>query len=974
MRKNLLIISLILYSQFVFGQEVSLENSKAFLNLKDLLSQRMGDIRSDELKNSSAVFIKETRALNDSQTLEWLNLYYSFAVNTYRAGFVELTTSLLNPLDSLDLFLKNDDQYFLMGRIFNIYGTALKKQTLSAQSVTILHKALDFFQKCEEIRIDIIPSMYNNIGNTYREMGEFSKAIEYLAEGERVITLSVKKDLLAEQERSGLLALLSKIKLNQGTANIGMGYYVQALEESNKGIELAMLDNPGDLRILYSNVGICYESINRPADAIHYYNLAISLCDPSVHLESFLNNSVNLLSVFRKQKMSTEFYDKAESIRKILAKDPSKPFNIKLLSTLLVQEALLNEDDLQLEKALMLLAKALVTLEPGLKGWEPDQRLPDGSINFYPSKSVEIINLLAKTKAEVAAERSKLQELNLAIEYLIHSEKIINQLRSNLSTQESKIILNQLQKDTYGTKAALCSQAFQFTGDQKYLDELFITCEQGKTAGLWSEIQQANIKSDKIPEELIDLERNIKNRIAQLQIQINDLADSEDQTDSINNIALKNERFALFATLDSISLAYNQTDSDYYKLKFDNQVLELTDLQKRLKTNEVFIQLYFSKAFLHQMFIKSDTIIYRAIENPETLIENCELLIDHLTKRRHNFKRNDVVEFYNLSYSLYNRLFSDSEHFLQDSDLIVSGDGTLNLIPFEVLISNDTLRLKDDFRDFRFLIYDHNITYSNTATLWDYTPPEKNRISNPNSIVSFAPLYSSDELNVYQDRNGQILPELPGTIEEVDFIDRKYRSLSFKETKATESNFKAQYHKAKILHLAMHTSINNDDPLQSYLVFSHENNLAEDGKISGAEILTYKFSAELAVLSACNTGSGKLREGEGIMGLARSFIQAGCQNLVINLWAMDDNFGKMIVQDFYQGCANGMTLSKALREAKIKHLKNSGMLEAHPHFWAGVIMQGKDKPVDIPKKRRTAPLLFIFLATGILVLVIRRKK
>ena len=97
----------------------------------------------------------------------------------------------------------------------------------------------------------------------------------------------------------------------------------------------------------------------------------------------------------------------------------------------------------------------------------------------------------------------------------------------------------------------------------------------------------------------------------------------------------------------------------------------------------------------------------------------------------------------------------------------------------------------------------------------------------------------------------------------------------------------------------MHTLINDEVPLASKLVFSYNNDTVEDGFLNTYEIYNLDLNAELAVLSACETGIGKLSKGEGIMSLARGFMYAGVPGIVMTLWAVEDIAGAQIITEFY---------------------------------------------------------------------------
>ena len=106
--------------------------------------------------------------------------------------------------------------------------------------------------------------------------------------------------------------------------------------------------------------------------------------------------------------------------------------------------------------------------------------------------------------------------------------------------------------------------------------------------------------------------------------------------------------------------------------------------------------------------------------------------------------------------------------------------------------------------------------------------------------------------------------------------------------KRRESHFRETAPRSRILHLATHTLIDDEEPLRSGLVFQADPDRPDDGFLSAREIYDLQLPADLAVMSACDTGFGQLSEGEGVMSLGRAFRYAGCRSIVMSLWLSND--------------------------------------------------------------------------------------
>ena len=145
----------------------------------------------------------------------------------------------------------------------------------------------------------------------------------------------------------------------------------------------------------------------------------------------------------------------------------------------------------------------------------------------------------------------------------------------------------------------------------------------------------------------------------------------------------------------------------------------------------------------------------------------------------------------------------------------------------------------------------------------------------------------------------------------------------------------------KILHFATHGYLNDKNPLLSGLVLAPEpEGSGDDGVLSAREILNRPLAARLAVLSACETGRGVAKGGEGLQGLAWAFRAAGCPCVVASQWQVDDAATKQLMLAFYKGLQAGQRKDDALRDAMLL-VKQS---KPAPFFWAAFQIIGDTAP------------------------------
>jgi len=119
------------------------------------------------------------------------------------------------------------------------------------------------------------------------------------------------------------------------------------------------------------------------------------------------------------------------------------------------------------------------------------------------------------------------------------------------------------------------------------------------------------------------------------------------------------------------------------------------------------------------------------------------------------------------------------------------------------------------------------------------------------------------------------------------------------------------------------------------------------------------------VLSGCNSGSGILHQGEGIMSLARAFYYCGVPNIVMTLWTVYDESAALLMTEFYKDLVKGRTTGTALWNAKLNFIENAEPIHQHPYFWSGFVIIGNDDAVFKP---RAVKFLFLGLLLVIAIL------
>jgi CHAT domain-containing protein len=194
---------------------------------------------------------------------------------------------------------------------------------------------------------------------------------------------------------------------------------------------------------------------------------------------------------------------------------------------------------------------------------------------------------------------------------------------------------------------------------------------------------------------------------------------------------------------------------------------------------------------------------------------------------------------------------------------------------------------------------------------------------------------------------------------------------------ASEQAFRELARDHGILHLGTHAELNESSPMYSRLVLAKDlpgTGTDGDGYLHAYEIYELDLRAQLAVLTACETGIGKNEAGEGVRSLGYGFAYAGCPSLVTSLWSIDEKVSSEIITRFYGYLADGMPKHLALRQAKLDHLESAIGELTHPYYWAGLVLVGDVEPIERPDDSKRFYLWWVIGALALAGLIWWRRR
>lgn len=237
-------------------------------------------------------------------------------------------------------------------------------------------------------------------------------------------------------------------------------------------------------------------------------------------------------------------------------------------------------------------------------------------------------------------------------------------------------------------------------------------------------------------------------------------------------------------------------------------------------------------------------------------------------------------------------------------------------------------------------------------------------IKQANSIFTFAPDY------VGNDKGNN----LPGARNETNAILKLFSGKEFSGRNASKHNFIEALKTPAIFHLAMHSLTDTSDSKYSFLLFDQDKDSLNSAKLYNYEISLSKITSPMVVLSACNSGSGKLYNGEGIVSLARGFMLAGASSVVRTKWEVNDESSSFIIKRFYYHLSNGKPKDESMQLAKLDFINGNSPYFRDPNYWAGYEVLGNNSQIAAGK-RILIPLIsvFVLFLSAVLYFLNRRR-
>ncbi|MEM6272547.1 MAG: CHAT domain-containing protein [Bacteroidota bacterium] len=469
--------------------------------------------------------------------------------------------------------------------------------------------------------------------------------------------------------------------------------------------------------------------------------------------------------------------------------------------------------------------------------------------------------------------------------------------------------------------------------------QAFNFAEQGKAAVLLEEIAAADRSSGlAVPEAIrteldeLDLNYRVYRELAEEASGEMKVTYAEQRDEALRR-RLERQQAIASDYPAFIDVRYNQAP-----------IIDLAELQTRLQPDEALIEYFVGDENLVVFLVTRAAFSVQRSALPPDLADNIRGLRASISATG----RSELLrDFRKYGRVLYQQVAEGWVNALppEINAVTIIPDGPLSYVPFEVLLSEDPGRAS--YPELPFLIRKYRFSYGYSATL---RYRERRSVPLESAQVLACALSFRAQVGASM-RSGLLreeLPELTNVTREMEAIRAHFSGEFLVDESATETSFRTLAPEFGLLHLATHTVFNEAVPDATRIVFSEEKG-DSDGYLHAYELYGLTLKADLAVLSACQTGDGELLRGEGVMSLGRAFTYAGCKSTVMTLWPLNDDAAGDIMASFYGYLAEGQPKDAALHRAKLDYLDAHAGPQASPFFWAAFVQSGDVSPVA-PKR------------------------
>lgn len=746
----------------------------------------------------------------------------------------------------------------------------------------------------------------SNRGVNFRKMGDYDRALLY---AERALRGKLTHYDSTHPSVPKYYRNIGRILQEQGKYDAALPYFERALRMQRAAAGPEHTNTLGAL----AELGNIYADLGRREEALHSYRQAMA----GMETQYAPTHPYLVGGFFNIGRVYEDAGDYAnarrqyqEALRRFLFS--AEPVPEKVANTY-GQLAHTYQAEGQLDSAEVLLKMALVTLTDDRALSAPGENPRLESVAARQSLLRLLIRKVELFRVKTTAEANP-QRLKTAFQTNELALQLVRQMRNSFPDESSRQSLRERTDGLYETGIELAHQLYLLTNDADYLRAALRIANDAKAALLRDQLDERQIRRiGQLPPASIAALETVEAELRQAR-----------RAEDFGTIRAAERRFTELQT------ELERQHPRYAELRLE-QDFAPAELQAQLDERSALLDYFLTDSTLYVLLVRRQRIVQHCAPLPagfsDYLIalrpENLGTLVGNSTELR-RYRAANVA--------LYELLVEPLLPHLAGTDrLIVSPHRELYRLSFAALSPHDGSYLLEQFA----------LRYAPAPDLAFGDQKESSAFER--ELLGSAPLFADGASVALASGFRAELQPLPHTETEVRAAARYWSGAVQVGAAARRAAFVAAAPRTRLLHLATHGRLNDTDPLQSGLFFAGVTDSVEF--LSALDVYELSLDADLAILSACDTGDGPLQTGEGAMSLGRAFRYAGCRSVMLSRWLANDRATAHILADFHAGLDEGLARDVALQRAQLNYLHTAEPLARHPYFWAGLVLEGAAEPM-----------------------------
>ncbi len=802
-----------------------------------------------------------------------------------------------------------------------------------------------------------LADLHTQIATCYQTLGEFERAILYYQK--------VRQFLEMEKQPNALL--ICKVYSDLGGCYRSLYEMEEAEHYYLKGLKVLLesdLKNHSYETAIHCNIAIFYSGCGKERKALTYFERALEIAN-----SDYDNQGYQILVVYLNMSVSykkLEEYEAAHAYLNQALKLSLQIHGIKNYYTGLIYG---NIGDLYFfqKKYLLALQNAHKGLLSQLEIFTDENiyALPPIG-NIQEAYSLQYVHHKARIFRDYFLfEDHRLQNIEAAMEHATWAIEVMKQLRFNTNVDYAKLSRGKQFKMAYLIALEVGHTFYKKTKDFKVLENVFSFVEQAKSAQLLTAIktQMTHLQSF-ISADMQKEERILKEKLIAMNKEIEQERALHKTTNSgeARIRDLQTKLLEIQKEYDNLMEELKNKHPEYYQFKYDTKTIIISAFQTLLEEKELLLEysIYENKLFVFA--ISRDTVLFEEVE----LTSNINELVDAFQEA---IVLGSLKQYVVAAQDLYAVLFQPIEGALEGKEkLLIVPDDALHRLSFDALLLPQPSDKGTHFAELPYLICQFEVQYHYSATLIGMAHRKKQAGFSKQMIDGFlgvAPVRFNKRMKtthgymLKSNKNGRNIVLKSGGSQQAALLDLEETEAEVKtvyeffEEKgkeavglfydmASKDNLLQYIADYKHILLSTHGFADTENSvlagLNLYVDRDENRIIPEDSKLYISDVMNLQLKADLVVLSACESGIGKLHRGEGMMALHRAFLYAGASNIVYSLFNVPEDSTRQLVETLFRYILEGDNYGAALRKAKLD-LINDGAME--PMDWAGFALVGR---------------------------------